>query len=220
MIAGAVGLIFVLLMLLSAGSRAGVVIGLLIFVASLLLLTARSRAGIGALVAVFVGVALYTMGVWARFESENTAGLDDLRLEFLQTSWEGIKQNWLLGIGYGNFEKAYQIYEKPEQIFQYFVNHAHNEYVQLVFEGGILAAGLIMLYLIVIHVQIWRNGTDGFRKVAYLSILFLLLHSLIDYPLRTYALAMAFAFFNAVLFYTGTFLPKARTEPVEIVESE
>jgi len=36
--------------------------------------------------------------------------------------------------------------------------------------------------------------------LAFLSILMVLMHSAVDYPLRTMAVAMVFAFFNALLF--------------------
>jgi O-antigen ligase len=207
------GLGGVLLMLLAAGSRAGVAMGFLILLASLIFLLSRSRATVGVVVTLFAGISIYGMGAWTKFESE-FSNSDALRFEFVRTTWQGIKENWLLGVGYGNFEQAYQIYEKPEQIFRYFVNHAHNEYVQLVFEGGILSALLIGFYLILLHVQLWRSRADGLRKVAYLAVLFLLLHSLVDYPLRTFALVFPFVFFNAILFYLGSFSTKPMRDPV------
>jgi hypothetical protein len=80
--------------------------------------------------------------------------------------------------------------------------------VQLVFEGGVFAALLIVVYLSIIHLQLWRYRQDSLRKVAYLAILFLLLHSLVDYPLRTFALLLPFAYFNAILLYPGSFFRK------------
>ncbi|MER2536737.1 MAG: O-antigen ligase family protein [Rhizobiaceae bacterium] len=214
----ACGMVVVMLMLLAAGSRAGIGIGFGIMVASIVLLSSRSRFGIGALLVLFAALSIYSMGAWTRFEADKTNS-NSLRLEFIETTWDGIKDNWLTGTGYGNFEQAYPIYEKPEHIFRYFVNHAHNEYVQLVFEGGILAALLIAAYLVLLHVQFWRVRADAFRKVAYLGTLFLLLHSLVDYPLRTFALLVPFVFFNAILFYSGTFPKKqvqARIGDIEI----
>lgn len=215
----AFGLLAIMLMLLAAGSRAGVIIGLGIMVASVVLLSSRSRIGIWALTAIFAGLSIYSMGAWTKFDA-GSGGSNALRRTFIENTLEGVKDNWITGIGYGNFEKAYPIYEKPEQIFQYFVNHAHNEYVQLVFEGGVLAAVLIAAYLVCLNVQFWRVRTDGLRKVAYLSILFLLLHSLVDYPLRTFALLMPFAYFNAILFHTGSFARAKTSRRVADVDVE
>lgn len=211
-----IGIVSILLMLLAAGSRAGVAIGLMTLIASVVMLSSRTRMGVGLLVAFFAAISIYGMGAWTRFEAEQST-LGDLRFEFIQTTWEGIKHNWLLGIGYGNFETAYQIYERPDRIFTYFVNHAHNEYVQLVFEGGILAAVLIAAYIVLLHVRLWHVRDDGIRKMAYLAIVFLLLHSLVDYPLRTFALTIPFVFFNAILFYQGSLAsrPQKRDAGVE-----
>ena len=38
------------------------------------------------------------------------------------------------------------------------------------------------------------------HRLVLLSIVVILLHSLVDYPLRTMAIAMSFAFFNVLLF--------------------
>ena len=42
-----------------------------------------------------------------------------------------------------------------------------------------------------------------FQKAAALSILFILVHSVVDYPLRTLAVAVPFIYFNAPLFHLG-----------------
>lgn len=211
-----VAIVAILLVLLAAGSRAGVAIGIMILFGSAVMLSSRTRMGVGLLVVLFAGISVYGMGLWTRFDAEqSTAG--DLRFEFIQTTWEGIKQNWLLGVGYGNFEQAYQIYERPDRIFTYFVNHAHNEYVQLMFEGGIIAVVLIVAYIVLLHAQLWQARDDGVRKMAYLAVIFLLVHSLVDYPLRTFALLMPFALFNAIFFYTGSFARRlSRERAVEV----
>jgi O-antigen ligase len=214
------GIIAVLLMLLAAGSRAGVGIGVLILIASVCILSLRSKVGLGFLAGLFAIVSVVSMGAWMQFEPVQSF-TNNLRLEFIQTTWTGIRDNWLLGIGYGNFEQGYQIYERPERIFQYFVNHAHNEYVQLLFEGGFLAGVLIAAYLVVLHVRLWHVRGDGLRKVSYLAILFLLLHSIVDYPLRNFALLAPFALFNAILFYSNSFYKRpvpVRVDDVEVFE--
>jgi hypothetical protein len=45
-----------------------------------------------------------------------------------------------------------------------------------------------------------RVGKRPLQRLALLSIVVILLHSLVDYPLRTMAVAMIFAFFNALFF--------------------
>ncbi len=88
-------------------------------------------------------------------------------------------------------------------IYKYYVNHAHNEYLEIFFEGGIFAAGLVAVYLILLLSALAHNRREPLQRAAFLSVFFLLVHSLVDYPLRTMALAMTFAFMNAIIFHKG-----------------
>jgi O-antigen ligase len=202
LLSGAIGLVAALVLLLAAGSRAGTLIGLAITVVSIVFLSSRSRAsGIGILAA-FVGLSIYTMGAWTKLDTKEVDPAFG-RAEFARTTIDGIKDNWVTGVGFGNFQKAYQIYEKEEMIFKQYVNHAHNDYLEIVFEGGIVAAFLIAFYLLLLVSAFVRNRREPLQRAAFLSVFFLLVHSLVDYPLRTMALAMTFAFMNAIIFHKG-----------------
>lgn len=199
---GLAGLIALLLLLLAAGSRAGVLIGLAITLISVLFLASRSRTGGFTMLALFIGMSIYSVGAWSKIDAE-VLDPEFGRGEFAATTVDGIKDNWLLGVGFGNFEKAYQIYEKEEMIFRSYVNHAHNEYLEIIFEGGVISGVILIIYLIILWSAYVKGGRSPFQKAALLSILFLLVHSLVDYPLRTMALALTFAYLNAILFHTG-----------------
>lgn len=202
LLSGAIGLVAALVLLLAAGSRAGTFIGLAITVISIVFLSSRSRAsGIGILT-VFIGLSIYTMGAWTKLDTKEVDPAFG-RAEFARTTIDGIKDNWVTGVGFGNFQKAYQIYEKEEMIFKQYVNHAHNDYLEIVFEGGIVAAFLIAFYLLLLVSAFVRNRREPLQRAAFLSVFFLLVHSLVDYPLRTMALAMTFAFMNAIIFHKG-----------------
>ncbi|TJW73199.1 MAG: O-antigen ligase family protein, partial [Mesorhizobium sp.] len=140
---------------------------------------------------------------------------DFARGEFARTTIEGIKENWATGVGFGNFQRAYQIYEKQEMIFKQYVNHAHNDYLEIAFEGGVLAVLLMALYFVMLFMALTRVRRDPLQKAAFLSVSFLLIHSLVDYPLRTEALAMTFAFMNAIIFHKG-FAARQKRELIEI----
>lgn len=202
LLSGSIGLVALLLLLLAAGSRAGVLIGLAITVLSVVFLSARSRAsGFGVLL-IFVGLSVYTIGAWTKIDAD---AIDPAfgRGEFARTTIDGIKENWATGIGFGNFQEAYQIYEKETMIFEKFVNHAHNEYLEIAFEGGIPAILLMAGYFVLLVAASVSVRRDPLQKAAFLSVSFLLIHSLVDYPLRTAALAMAFAYMNAIIFHRG-----------------
>ncbi|ESW77272.1 O-antigen ligase family protein [Mesorhizobium sp. C280B] len=202
LLSGSFGLIALLLLLLAAGSRAGVLIGLAITVLSVIFLSARSRVSGFSVLLIFIGLSIYTMSAWTKLDAQ---GLDPAfgRGEFARTTIEGIKENWATGIGYGNFQKAYQIYEREGMIFREYVNHAHNEYLEIAFEGGITAISLMVGYFVLLFAALARVRRDPFQKAAFLSVSFLLVHSLVDYPLRTGALAMTFAYMNAIVFHKG-----------------
>ncbi|MER9971834.1 O-antigen ligase family protein [Mesorhizobium sp. M0060] len=202
LLSGSFGLIALLLLLLAAGSRAGVLIGLAITVLSVIFLSARSRASGFSVLLIFVGLSVYTIGAWTKVDAD---AIDPAfgRGEFARTTIDGIKENWATGVGFGNFQKAYQIYEKESMIFEKFVNHAHNEYLEVAFEGGIPAILLMLSYFVLLAATLVSDRRDPFQKAAFLSVSFLLIHSLVDYPLRTEALAMTFAYMNAIIFHKG-----------------
>lgn len=189
-----------LLLLLAAGSRAGVVIGLVITLMSIVFLAMRSAVGGRLLLALFVLMAVYMLGTWTKISAE-TIDPEFGRGEFARTTLEGIKANWITGVGFGNFVEGYKIYETPDMIFRTFVNHAHNDYLELVFEGGIVAALLLLAYLAIVAYRVVFVRQTAFQKAASLSLLFVLVHSLVDYPLRTMAITMVFALLNAIMFH-------------------
>ncbi|MER8480015.1 O-antigen ligase family protein [Mesorhizobium sp. M1163] len=202
LLSGSFGLIALLLLLLAAGSRAGVLIGLAITILSVIFLSARSRVSGFSILLIFIGLSIYTMSAWTKLDAQ---ALDPAfgRGEFARTTIEGIKDNWAIGIGFGNFQKAYQIYERAGMIFREYVNHAHNEYLEIAFEGGIPAILLMVGYFALLFAALARVRRDPLQKAAFLSVSFLLIHSLVDYPLRTEALAMTFAYMNAIIFHKG-----------------
>ncbi|AMY00681.1 O-antigen ligase family protein [Mesorhizobium ciceri] len=215
LLSGAIGLIALLLLLLAAGSRAGVLIGLAVTVVSIIFLSARSRISGFSVFVLFVGLSVYVMGAWTTIDARE---IDPAfgRAEFARTTMDGIKENWVTGVGFGNFQKVYQIYEKEGMIFRAYVNHAHNEYLEMALEGGVLAAVLMALYLILLLFAFSRIRRDSFQKAAFLSVAFLLVHSLVDYPLRTAALAMTFAYMNAIIFHRG--ITERMSQKPELVE--
>ena len=109
-----------------------------------------------------------------------------------------------LGSGIGSFDPAYRVVEPVESVGTQFLNHAHNDYAELWVEAGVMGAVVVVAFLIwalVASARIWlapeRGGAPA--RAATLVILLLAGHSLVDYPLRTLALAAVFAFACALL---------------------
>jgi O-antigen ligase len=60
------------------------------------------------------------------------------RTAIWQATWPMAKAFWLTGIGAGAFERAMVVYQpSPHETF---FNHAHNDYLQMLSEGGVLLA--------------------------------------------------------------------------------
>jgi len=78
-----------------------------------------------------------------------------------------------------------------------FTNHAHNDYLEILLEGGVIAAAILVLYVLML---ITARPPTPIQRAALLSILALLVHSAVDYPLRTVAIALLFAVLNGILF--------------------
>jgi O-antigen ligase len=110
---------------------------------------------------------------------------------------EAVSDSFPAGTGFGSFEQVYRQYEDPLAVTQEYVNHAHNDYLQIVLELG--AAGLLLLALflawwIFAAVRIWRSPmSTPFSRAATIATAIVLAHSVVDYPLRTAAISVIFA---------------------------
>lgn len=125
------------------------------------------------------------------------AALGDLRWTLYSTTWTAIQNFSPVGSGPGTTPQVYQLYQ-PTSINS-FVNHTHNDYLELLLDMGILGA-LIIGVLIFIYLrrwrQLWQDQTTGFKLLktgAGVGILLALLYSLTDFGLHTPANAVFFA---------------------------
>ena len=105
-----------------------------------------------------------------------------------------------MGSGFGTFEIVYPAFESEQQISRTFANHAHNEYLEIVLEGGFPAALLLLAYLGLLGRSMVQGTISPLRGAAYCGIAFLLVHSLVDYPLSTMGLSIVFAVLNGIVF--------------------
>ncbi len=136
----------------------------------------------------------------------DTDPLSDYRSTIAAVSLETTKKFLPFGSGFGTFVPVYQMTEKPADMQSNFVNHAHNDWLELLIEGGLPAAFLMVLFVgwfLYRSFRVWRYKEENvaaiLQRACSISILSLLLHSLTDYPLRTPALMVFFAMCCAVL---------------------
>ncbi|WBY17290.1 O-antigen ligase family protein [Erythrobacteraceae bacterium WH01K] len=115
---------------------------------------------------------------------------DNVRWTLYSPLIEMVSSFWLLGSGMGSFEDVYYMFETSALLAPFYVNQAHNDWLQIIIEGGVPAIALLACALILIGRRIFtvfRLGADGpARTVAWMAIVVILsFASLVDYPLRT-----------------------------------
>lgn len=103
------------------------------------------------------------------------------------------------GSGLGSFTQIYAMHQPDRYTSTTWVNHAHNDYAELYLELGIpglLLVSVFLLWFARTGYRIWRRRAEPntlIAQAAWLSVALMLLHSLVDYPLRTAAMASLFA---------------------------
>ena len=182
------------------GSRAGVSLILLAAVLSYVYVIGNSR------VLFILMFLLITVGGW--WSIVHLGWSQDLVLEgdkinrpvFWANTWKAILDHWPWGSGFGTFVPVYAGYEQPFEIRSVYVNSAHNDWLELMLEGGmpaIIMAGLLFIALIVIFSS---GNMHTEQRAALLAIFFVMLHSIVDYPMRTMAIAVSGALMLAWIF--------------------
>lgn len=198
----------VLLGLIFTRSRAGVTLAMLgIFLSALAFSLRLGGKNVYGLVGTFIAVAAALAAeiglapVLDRFTLE-----DPGRWSIFASTLQATGQFFPLGSGMGTFPHVYPRFQ-PDDLSA-FINRAHNDYLEWLMEGGILAAVLIALFLWFYLRQwprVWvRGGWHTFRFIqvaAGISLLLLMLHSLVDFNLHIPANAVYFAFLAAVFMH-------------------
>jgi len=120
----------------------------------------------------------------------DAGNFDDLRWRLLPSLQQMIATHWAFGAGFGSFEEVYHIYEPSELLAPIYVNQAHNDWAQLIIEGGLLAVALVGLTAFWFIRCLLRIGGTTRQRLAALMFwgavpAMVLFASLVDYPLRT-----------------------------------
>jgi O-antigen ligase len=166
-----------------------------------------SRISLAAALFAVLFAAQFGLGsMLSRFEGDP---LEDLRLALNRTTLKTAFESLPFGTGLGSFVRVYATVERKEDAFAGFANRAHNDAAELLLETGILGAGLLLAFLAWYARRSYGAWTERrvpssplesmLERAASLIVGLLLLHSIVDYPLRTAALSTVFSFFCAVL---------------------
>ncbi|MFZ5669660.1 MAG: O-antigen ligase family protein [Pseudomonadota bacterium] len=194
--------------LVIVGSRAGA----LLAAPALLMVTAMLvRAGrLGGRVSLIVGGLVLAVSIGAaslvidplmqRFAARSDQRFDTAPV-VAATAWE----HQPIGAGIGSFPSVYAGAEPVELMSETYFNHAHNDYLEIWLETGVLGVFALLAFVVWWvgrSYRVWTLPTTPGRNLARAgsaAILLLLIHSVVDYPTRTLALASVLALSCALL---------------------
>ncbi|HEX8442029.1 MAG TPA: O-antigen ligase family protein [Allosphingosinicella sp.] len=121
---------------------------------------------------------------------------------FLVTA-KAAQEHLPFGSGLGTFIEIYRTYEDPARVEQTYINRAHSDYLELFLETGLLSVPLLLLFLIWWSWRLslaWRSDEpDHFARAASIATAAILIHSIVDYPIRTAAISALFAMCCAIM---------------------
>ena len=185
---------------LASGSRTGALTGMMVtFFALLLALSAVSKTSrkwyaIGAVVLVVAGLVVVGVNTLvARFDADRLGVDGNFRWMLVTSSWQAALAFWPTGSGAGSYSAVFPAFESPG--VRGFVEHAHNDYVELLIEFGFLFVLVVALIAVLAVRQawsLWRHINRGGRGAdaaplqlfCALGLLAIFLHSWVDFNLR------------------------------------
>lgn len=207
------GLVAVLLLLsiVFTRSRGGIAMAMLGMFLAMLMFAWRLGGdnvygSVGSIIALLVVLAaeIGLLPVLDRFSQDP---MQDARWTLYATTIDGIGRFFPFGSGAGTFPFVYPAFQ-PVKLGGYFINHTHNDFLEAIFDLGLLAV-ILIFWALLLYFARWRavrarqDRWGGFRFIqigAGIGVLMLLLHSLLDFNLQIPANAAFFAFFAAIFF--------------------
>ena len=155
-----------------------------------------------------MALAIAAVGVFAlapildRFDPDSPA---EGRFENWPYVAEAAQTYLPVGSGLGSFDPVYRSIEPLDRLDPTYFNQAHNDYLEIWLETGWIGMALVLVFLAWWGRRSWAcwrappSRESDLQRAASIAILMVLLHSAVDYPLRTEAIAVLFALFAAIL---------------------
>jgi O-antigen ligase len=197
-------------------SRAGVLLLIPSLLCSVLVIVRSGRFGRPRKVLLFIGLfvgaalALVTPFAFSPLLARFDTGLSlDTRFAVAPDIWALVLKNLPFGSGPGTFDIAYRSVENLNFVNTEFLNHAHNDYLEIALETGVFGVGTLIAFIAwwsIRLVQVWGKGAESgstLARAASIGVGLLLIHSAFDYPMRTLAIGAIFAFFAALMVPTS-----------------
>jgi len=235
LVAGVAAAIMVGTVFLS-GSRGGmiaVLVELIVFAVVVFRKQKGIRIAIGAVAFVIVlGSLLAWLGgkeLTNRVSSISTEAHSEIsggvRLSIDRDGLKMFRQKPILGWGLGNFPVVYPQFRSFYTNF--FVNEAHNDYLQLLAEMGLAGFGLMIWFVIVLYrralqkIKNWNSDVSCATTLACtLGVTGILIHSFFDFNLQIPANAALFYVFGSIAAAPALLQRSKKRKPVTADEEE
>lgn len=156
--------------------------------------------GIGA------GAYLFAENARMRTSIERFGIIDEQRPHIWQDTLAATERYWPAGSGVGTFDEVFQVEESLEYLTTLRAGRAHNDYLEVALEAGIVGVVLLGAWLVwyaVAGADALRRQGDTQRVAAAIGILCFVLQSVLDYPLRSQTLMCVAALLVAILARSG-----------------
>lgn len=167
----------------------------------------RRRVLAAAALIVVVATAYFNVGALAvRLDETMREGLGG-RAEIWRETWPIVRDFWRTGVGCGGFERAMLVYQTAPRVT--FFNHAHNEYLQLAADGGVLVLlPLVIAAAAAARAAAWRLAMDPtpmfwVRAGALGGLVAVAVQGIWEVPLLLPGNAVLFAILGGIALYEG-----------------
>ncbi len=133
-----------------------------------------------------------------------------------QGTWAVFVAHPIAGVGYGAYQTAYHLYDPGNGL--YMVDFAHNDYLQVLADCGIIGGALAVWFMVSLFRLINRGLQVRDRLLAGLAlgggggIFAILVHSLFDFNLQVPSNALLFLCETAIVSQIGCLFPRCRYE--------
>ena len=218
---------FFLLVIFATGSRAGTLLAILAIVAGFLMVRANAIRELRALprwasvtifiasVSVVIGAVVLSLFLGRAVAINRALDLEvaeDLRSKAFPTLVDMIGRYFPAGTGFGTFDPVYRIGEPDALLQPLYFNHAHNDWLEVLLNGGLAGAvllGGVLVWVVTASIMAWRRSEqgNGLAWTGAIGLLLVMLASIPDYPART-PMIMAIVVIAGVWLHSGARSPR------------
>jgi O-antigen ligase len=210
---GSVAAIGVLPVLAAVGSRIAFVAGLVGFVFAAYLFLRGNEWMTGMLkryrrwvllagAALIAATALVVLTFGNAAQRIGSVDASEIRFAIWRASWAVLERYFPVGAGFGSFDPVYRAGEPLSTIGPSYINHAHNDFLEVIVEGGLfalllLAAAIVLFVLKAVRLVRGQGQPKSTALAGFTMIVLLLIGSTTDYPLRVPSLMSLMAIASA-----------------------